>query len=370
MDPLNDFQNMPKEKNLWEKEKENEEYKKWTLNLDNAKNDLKNQLWYWSFVPKEDWKQKEKNLDLKKLSEENKENKYFPVLERLLDKGMIDEKVFSDIFNDIKDDWEIDFDKFDLGENELKIQEILKKIPKDEKKWQEDLWKESLNNKQEDENRETFYKDFPEIKKTVDNQDEKDDNKLKMNVIYEKVWKNYIKIDSWNTNNNEKNENQNKEDKEKDYSLAIKTTANQEINKTKNLNKDSETYKKAIELINWSETIEKQLEWLQKLDTYIYWIQWMYWEKNKNQNNKDQNNKEKLKQELTTEQKNLITEYNNTKLEIEKKWETLELKTKLLVIIEKAKIFDKNKETQKIAWVISWWEEDKIGEAQWNQEIA
>lgn len=356
---------LPEPKYLETLEDKNQDYKKWTLNLDNAKKDLKSQLWYWSFIPKEDWKQNKKNLDLKNISEENK---YFPVLKRFLDKGMIDEKVFSDIFNDINNDWEIDFDKFDLGENELKIQEILKKIPKDEKKWEGDLSKESLNNKQEDENKETFYKDFPEIKKTVDNQDEKDENKLKMNVIYEKVWKNYIKIDSWNINNNEKNENQNKEDKEKDYSLAIKTTANQEINKTKNLNKDSETYKKAIELVNWWETIEKQLEWLKKLYSYIYWNEWKY-SKTKNTENKDEDKKEKL----SPEQIILKKEYDEINKKIKKEWEKPELLKQREDIIKKAQLLEKNKETPNINWIIWWGKQDKIDktqEKQWSQEIA
>lgn len=312
MDALAQFRNMPKEPKLWEKaeqEREDKEYSNWTMDLERAKRMLNQDLYWKKTEEVSDWKVQPDNSQ--EISQETwekleiKDNIYYPILEGLLNAEKIHLDTFNSLVEQLNNNWN-DFSWFEFKEWEKDI--VLPYIEQI-KEIQENDWEWNL---------EEFLKDFPEIESKEKTWLEED--------LYNKIWKNYIKIEDW--------------ERDKDYSTAIKTTANEIKNNFKNIPTDSVTYKKSLEKIN-STNIEEQFEWLHSLyllAVKIDWVSWSKMEKNKQAIEFINKQKESLKKQYSE----IIWEYIKANKEWNEKRKE-ELKSSMEELL---------KQTEEIEWWI------------------
>lgn len=337
-------------------EKQNKQYKSETIPLPKTMMELL----YWT-TKKEEQKvpyklderkkqkpenQKEKNeVDLKNMPEKIKENKYFPIIERLYNSKQISEKSFKEVLVYIK--WNKDFQlgKIKIDEKEKKIIELnIKKIPW-EKFEKNNEKKQNIIEWQQEKNLKEFFKDFPDKQKLIKS------NKTEwfQKEVLEMVWKNYIKIETWNK----------EQDKKENFSTAIKTSSNNILNNSKNLNRDTETFKKAIKDIRWDD-IEKQIKGLETIYIISWQAEWKLW---KTENDKKSYDNKKLN--LLKDTKD--TYFNESKKSLKERYIKINEQLNSLVITENErekleneqeliikKAVETDKEIKKTQWIFSW----------------
>ena len=257
-----------------------------------------------------------------------KNNIYYPNFERLFETQKISFETFENLTQKLID-WKNDFSKIDdVDKEELEI--ILNIV-------------ETLDTAQENDsiwNMEEFLSDNSDISKKI----EKKEYSLFEEELYNKIWKNYIKIDTWNI----------EADKKENLSTAIKTTSNEIITNYKNVQKQSVTYQKAIIDIA-SNNIQRQFEWLHSLYLLAVTNEWASW-------SKMEKSKKMLTEAIKNKKDSIIKqaiELNN-QIKIAKE-EKNEIKLKDL-LLEKQNLIDESIEIED--WIF-WWNID-LETNDWN----
>ncbi len=294
MNPLSQFQNMPKEPGLGEsreRENDNKAYNEQTIDFWAAKADVLESL-YWKKVDQEqqtentqidsESNQIEKKEDITEVKTE--ENRYIPAITRLKETGAINTESYTIIT------WSIEQNSGELNLDNIQIESEEKQVLKS--------CVEALDPKRSEENIKKFSSDIAWIEEFGDYETNLDNDwRFESNVL-NLVWENYIQIE-W----------QNGElDKTWDILTAIQTTKNDILTNIKNIPKETQTYKTAIANIS-SWDLKKSLEWISSLYILSYSNDWKLAKKGK----EVLNHKNKRKKELIEEAKQVTIDLSNAK---------------------------------------------------------
>jgi len=251
-DPLSQLQNMAREPKFWESNERNEDNNEYnnkpTISLYEQKKDFLKGF-YWNSESKWNitdlyWEQEntQEQVNNSELNNQTKQNKYLPVINRLLESWEITGETYNILLDNSEENfWSLDVANLVINQDQKTLVEWLV---------------ESLNNNSK-ENILKFSWDIAMLEEFEDYDTYINDWKIDEPIL-NMIWENYIEIPEKNWSI----------DKTKDILTAVKTTKSDLLNKYTNINQDCQTYITAINNIeNWN--LKLALEWINSL--YVLW---------------------------------------------------------------------------------------------------